>query len=163
MNMPKINTVLYTTSLGPYTRYVYRHALQLAYINNAELIMLHIIKPVGAMGEALIREYLPAELVDEVHDKGVSRVMEKMKARVHEIMSDESKEMDRYSGVVIRQLVVTGRYDETILQVAINEGADVIVMGSENRAGMQSAKTQRVIRGSKIPVYVVPTGKNYPQ
>lgn len=163
MNMPKINKVLYTTSLGPYSRYVYRHALQLAYINNAELIMLHIIKPVGPMGEALIREYLPADLVDEVHDSGVRRVMEKMKTRVQEIMADESKDMGIYSAVVVRQLIVTGRYDETILQTALAEGVDVIVMGSENRAGMQSSKTQRVIRGSSIPVYVVPTGKKYPQ
>lgn len=163
MNMPKINTVLYTTSLGPYTRHVYRYALQLAYINNAELIMLHIIKPVGPMGEALIKEYLPASLVDEVHGEGVRKVMEKMEARAQKIMEDELKEMAGYSEVVIRPLVVTGRYDETILEVAATEGADVIVMGSENRLGMQSAKTQRVIRGSKIPVYVVPTGKHYPQ
>jgi len=163
MNMPKVNKVLYTTSLGPYSRHVYRHALQLAYANQAELIMLHVIKPVGAMGEALIKEYLPADLVDEVHESGVRRVMEKMKTRVQEIMADESKDMGRYSEVVVRQRIETGRYDETILNTAVEEGASVIVMGSENRLGMQSSKVQRVIRGSKIPVYVVPTGKNYPQ
>ncbi len=49
------------------TAVMYRHALQLAYANQAELIMLHVIKPVGAMGEELIKEYSPADLVDEVH------------------------------------------------------------------------------------------------
>lgn len=163
MNMPRINKVLYTTSLGPYSRYVYRHALQLAYSNKAELIMLHVIKPVGPMGEALIKEYLPASLIEEVHEEGVRRVMEKMQARVQQIMADESKDMGQYSEVVVRQLIVTGRYDETILQTAEAEGVGVIVMGSENRAGMQSSKVQRVIRRSNVPVYVVPTGKKYPQ
>lgn len=163
MNMPKIKKVLYTTNLGPYSRYVYRHALELAFISKAELIILHVIKPVGPMGEALIREYLPADLVDEVHDEGVRRVIEKMETRVKEIMVDEREGMDLYSKVVVRPLVVSGRYDEVILEAAIAEGAGVIVMGTENRAGMQSSKTQRVIHRSTVPVYVVPTGKKYPQ
>lgn len=163
MNMPKINKVLYTTSLGPHSRHVYRQALQLASSNDAELIMLHVIRPIGAMGEALIREYLPENLVDEVHDEGVRRVIEQMKARVQQFMADEHKEMGRYNKVAVRPLVITGRYDQAILEVASAEAADVIVMGTENRAGIQSSKTQRVIRRSSIPVYVVPTGKHYPQ
>ncbi|MDS1309149.1 universal stress protein [Marinobacter xiaoshiensis] len=163
MNMPKINRVLYTTALGPHSRHVYRHALKLAYRNEAELIMLHVIRPVGSMGEALIKEYLPADLVEEVHDEGVRRVMAKMEKRLQEIMSDELKDMGKYTNVVVRPMVVTGRYDQAILDTATAEGADVIVMGTENRAGMQSSKTQRVIRRSTIPVYVVPTGKQYPQ
>lgn len=163
MNMPKINKILYTTSLGPYSRRVYRHALQMAYNYKAELIMLHIIKPVGPMGEALIREYLPADLVEEVHDSGVRRVMEKMKTRVKELMTEECEVMDLYKDVVVRQLILTGRYDETILGTAEAEGVGVIVMGSENRLGIQSGKVQRVIRGSKVPVFIVPTGRDYPQ
>lgn len=163
MNMPKINRVLYTTALGPHSLHVYRYAMQLAASSNAELIMLHVIRPVGAMGEALIKEYLPHDLVEEVHDEGVRRVMEKMKGRIEQFMKDEHKEVDQFSDVTIRPLVVTGRYDQAILDTAATEGADVIVMGSENRAGIQSTKTQRVIRRSTIPVYVVPTGKQYPQ
>jgi|SRR5690554_4374174 len=163
MNMPKVNKVLYTTSLGPYSRHVYRHALQLAYNNKAELIMLHVIRPVGAMGEALIKEYLPADLVHEVHDEGVRRVLQKMETRVKQIMVEEHKSLGEYSEVPVRPLVVTGYCDQAILETATAEGADVIVMGTENRGGMQSSKTQRVIRRSTIPVYVVPTGKAYPQ
>jgi len=161
MNMPKIQKVLYTTSMGPHSRHVYRYALQLASVNNAELVMLHVIKPIGVLGEALIKDYLPEDLVEEVHDEGIRRVLEKMKARVRVFMEEENRDLKEYQNVNVRPLVVTGRYDQAILDATNSEKADVIVMGTENRVGIQSHKTQQVIRHSKVPVYVVPTGSNF--
>lgn len=161
MKIPKIQKILYTTALGAHSLHVYRYALQMAAVNNAELIMLHVVKPVGSVGEALIKEYLPAELVEEVHDEGIRRIVDKMKGRVRDFLKDEHRDLDDYYNLKITPVVVSGYYDQAILEVADQHQVDVIVMGSENRLGIQSHKTQRVIRRSKIPVYVVPTGKKF--
>ena len=161
MPLPEINKILYATSLGPYTRSVYRHAIRVAKQNNAEIIMLHVITAVGEMGEALIREYLPKELVKRVHDEGVAKVMKTMETRVQEFFDEELSYLDEPIAWKITPRVVQGRHDEMILKIAKEEQADIIIMGTENKRGIhsQSETTQQVIKRSKVPVLVVPTNK----
>ncbi|WP_315982774.1 universal stress protein [Aliamphritea spongicola] len=63
MALPKIKTILYTTSLGKHTRPVFRQAVNLAQQFDAHIIMLHVIEPIGELGQALIQNYLPQDLV----------------------------------------------------------------------------------------------------
>lgn len=161
MTLPKINKILYATSLGPYTRSVYRHAMRVAKQNQAEIIMLHVVTSVGELGEALIREYLPKELVKKVHDEGVAKVINTMETRVQMFFEQELSQLDEPVTWKITPRVVQGRHAEMILKIAKQEGADIIIMGTENKLGIysQSETTQQVIRRSKVPVLVVPTSK----
>ncbi|MFD1009462.1 universal stress protein [Oceanisphaera ostreae] len=161
MPLPEINKILYATSLGPYTRSVYRHAMRVAKQNNAEIIMLHVITSVGELGEALIREYLPKELVKKVHAEGVAKVIKTMETRVQDFFDEELSYLDEPMSWKITPRVVQGRHDEMILNVAKKEGVDIIIMGTENKLGIysQSDTTQQVIKRSKVPVLVVPTNK----
>ena len=163
MTLPVINKILYTTSLGPYTRSVYRHAIQLAQQNNAELIMLHAVNPVGELGEALIRQYLPQELVAKVHKEGISRVIAQMEERVRLFFDEELNSLDYPVQVAVTPKVIEGNHNEVILETAQQEQVDMIVMGTENKLGLhsQSHTTQQVIKRAKVPVLVVPTGKEY--
>lgn len=53
MPLPTIKTILYTTSLNEYSRPVFRHAVQMARQNGAHIHMLHVVEPVGEMGQQL--------------------------------------------------------------------------------------------------------------
>lgn len=161
MTLPKIKKIVYATSLGPYTRSVYRHAMRVAKQNQAEIIMLHVITSVGELGEALIREYLPKELVKKVHDEGVAKVINTMETRVLMFSEQELSHLDESVTWKITPRVVQGRHAEMILKTAKQEEADIIIMGTENKLGIysQSETTQQVIRRSKVPVLVVPTSK----
>ncbi|MDP5291816.1 universal stress protein [Oceanimonas sp. CHS3-5] len=163
MTLPKVKRILYTTSLGPHTRPVYRHALEQARQHQAEVIMLHVINPVGELGEALIKQYLPDELVKKVHDEGVSRVLAQMKTRVQGFFEEELSHLTVPVGVVVTPMVVDGLHDEAILRVAEREKVDLIVMGTEHKFGLHghSQTTQQVIRRSRVPVLVVPTGREH--
>lgn len=163
MSLPQINKILYTTSLGAYTRSVYRHAIQLAQQNQAELVMLHVVNPVGELGEALIRQYLPKDLVKKVHDEGIAKVIKQMEERVQLFFDEELRNLDAPVKIKVTPKVVEGNHDEAILATAKQEQVDLIVMGTENKLGLhsQSHTTQQVIKRSKVPVLVVPTGKDY--
>ncbi|MDO6564538.1 universal stress protein [Amphritea sp. 1_MG-2023] len=163
MSLPDINKILYTTSLGPYTRSVYRHAIQLAQTNQAELIMLHVVSPIGEMGEALIRKYLPDDLVEKAHNEGVVNILEQMEKRVQLFFDEELLSLGITTPVNVTPKVVEGIHYEAILAAAKHEEVDMIVMGTENKLGIysQSHTTQQVIKRAKVPVLVVPTGKDY--
>ncbi|SEG71125.1 universal stress protein [Marinobacterium lutimaris] len=161
MSLPEIKTILYTSSLGEHTRPVFRQAVQMANKLNARLLMLHVVEPVGEMGRALIHTYLPDDVIKQMHDEGIARVMEQMKTRVEKYRDEELKELDQEIKFEVEPVIAEGQHAETILAQAEKLGADLIVMGQENTFGHHSATTHQVVRRAKIPVFVVPTGKKY--
>lgn len=161
MPLPDIRTILYTTQLDQYTRPVFRHAVQLARLTGARIHMLHVIEPIGEMGHALIRSYLPEELVHKMHDEGIEQVLEQMHARVDRFIADELAALGDHAAPDIEPLVAEGPHADVILEQAEKLGADVIILGAENRFGHHSHTAQHVIRHARVPVYVVPTGKDY--
>ncbi len=161
MPLPEIKTILYTTSLGKHTRPVFRHAVQLAHQLQARVIMLHVIEPVGEMGRALLHSYLPEDTIRKMHDEGINRVLEQMRARLEKYRDEELKALGRDFDFELEPVVAEGPHAETILAQAKQQGADLIVMGQENTFGHHSPTTHHVVRQAKIPVFVVPTGKAY--
>lgn len=161
MTMPEIKTILYTSSLGAHTRPVFRQTLNLAQHLNARIIMLHVAEPIGEIGSALIHSYLTDDLIKKMHDEGIARVLEQMKGRIEKFRDEELKTLGRDIDFEIEPVVAEGHHAETILQQAENLGADMIVMGQENTFGHHSPTTHHVVRQAKIPVVVVPTGKQY--
>lgn len=161
MALPEIKTILYTTSLGKHTRPVFRQAVNLAQTLNARIVMLHIIEPIGELGHALIQNYLPEDMVNKMHDEGINQVMDQMKARIDTFCVEELGSLDKKVDLNIEQVIVEGNYTDSILKAAAQYSADMIVMGSENTFGHHSQTTRQVIKGAKVPVLAVPTGKKF--
>lgn len=161
MALPEIKTILYTTSLGKHTRPVFRQAVNLAKQFDAHIVMLHVIEPIGELGHALIQNYLPEDVVKKMHDEGISEVKEQMKARVAKFCEEELGSLERAVDLDIEHVIVEGNYTDSILKTANDRGVDMIVMGSENTFGHHSQTTRQVIKGAKVPVVAVPTGKKF--
>lgn len=161
MALPEIKTILYTTSLGKHTRPVFRQAVNLAQNLKARIIMLHIIEPIGELGNALIQNYLPEDIVKKMHNEGIDQVMTQMKARIEKFCEEELGSLDQAVELDIEHRIEEGNYTSSILRVATDCKADMIVMGSENTFGHHSQTTRQVIKGAKVPVLAVPTGKKF--
>lgn len=161
MALPAINTILYTTSLGKHTRPVFRHAVNLASSMNARIVMLHVVEPIGELGQALIKNYLDEALVKKMHDEGIDEIKEQMRQRVAAFCQEEMGSLPDEVSLNIEHLVVEGNHSDSILRVAKEVGADMIVVGSENTFGHHSHTSQHVVKRAKVPVLVVPTGKQF--
>jgi len=161
MALPEIKTVLYTTSLGEHTRPVFRQAVQQAVVQNARIVMLHVVEPVGELGRALIQNYLPEDTVKKIHDEGIAEIKQQMKSRVEAFYQEELNALPEPPQLEIEFLVEEGNQADTILHVADQQNADLIVMGNENRFGHHSHTPRQVNRNAKVPVLVVPTGEKY--
>lgn len=161
MALPEIKTILYTTSLGKHTRPVFRQAVNLAQHLNAHIIMLHVIEPIGELGHALIQNYLPEDVVQKMHDEGIEEVKGQMKTRVAKFCEEELGSLERVVDLDIEHVIVEGNYTDSILKTANERAVDMIVMGSENTFGHHSQTTRQVIKGAKVPVVAVPTGKKF--
>ncbi len=161
MALPTIKTILYTTSLGKHTRPVFRQAVNLAQQLDAHIIMLHVIEPIGELGQALIQNYLPRDLVRKIHDEGIDEVKASMQKRVERFCEEELGSLDKAVTLNIEHRVVEGNYTDAILAQAKQSNVDMIVMGSENTFGHHSQTTRQVIKGAKVPVVAVPTGKAF--
>lgn len=156
MSLPEIKTILYTTSMSKHTRPVFRQAVKMAELNNAKLVMLHVVEPIGETGQALIQNYLAPELIKNMHDEGLAKVKDSMKDRVKKFYEDEMQDMEYHPDITIEQIVGEGNRSDEIVEVANEIDADMIMMGSHNSMGRSSRTTRQVIKYAKRPVMVVP-------
>jgi len=161
MALPQIQTILYTTSMGKHTRPVFRQAVNLATQFNARIVMLHVVEPMGEMGQALIQNYLPEDIVQKIHDEGIDSIRAQMQQRVADFCADELNSLPSELNLDVEHQVVEGNHVDSILQQARDINADLIVMGQQNTFGHHSHTTQQVSKNSTVPVLVVPTGKAF--
>lgn len=161
MALPQINTILYATSLGKHTRPVFRQAVNQATLNDAKIIMLHVVEPMGEMGHALIQNYVSEDLIKKMHDEGIEAIHENMQQRVEKFCEEELQSLDQPVVLNIEHKVAEGNQADCILKAASTLDVDLVVMGAENRFGHHSHTSQQVIRSAKVPVMVVPTGKKF--
>ncbi len=63
----------------------------------------------------------------------------------------------------IRIMTAEGEFAESILQIASDNEADIIVIGSHSRSAFEKilmgSVTEKLLHHSKIPLFIVPTGK----
>lgn len=114
----------------------------------APLIVLHVIHdPESAPGY-----YSRAD--DSGHLRSMEEVAKELLAEFMERMAADRPEL---AGV--RTILVAGLPATRILEVAEDEGAQLIVMGSRGRTGLRQlilgSKASRVVQLSRIPVTVV--------
>jgi nucleotide-binding universal stress UspA family protein len=158
-NVPQIKTILYATDLGEQTRPVFRHAMALAKLYNARIIMLHVVEPMSETAKSVISTYLSAELSEEIQKNAMKSLLQTMKTRLEKYYDDEYSE-GKQSALVKEVQVVSGMPSEEILRVAEESHAEMIVMGKSTRKvrgiRVMGSTARRVSRMSQVPVLVVP-------
>ena len=129
-----------------------RVANELAEHFSAELILVHIVSPmpnISGMG-APTGFHIPMVL-KEMEEQATKRI--------------EKDAVERIADhVQCRTIVGTGKPADRIIQMALEEQAQMIVMATHGQSGWQrfvsGSVTERVIRAATCPVFVVPAPDN---
>lgn len=159
-SIPNISIILYATDLGEHTRPVFRQAIDQAHINNASIIMLHVVEPLGETARAVIGAYMPESQIGQMQEEGMRNTLASMKERIRKFYNEECQGQDPGSIPVKEMVVVAGRPSEQILTAAETYKADMIIMGQSSKKVMGSkvmgSSARRVARLAKVPVLIIP-------
>lgn len=162
-NKPNIKNILYATDLGDNTRPVFRHALALAKLYEAKIIMLHVVEPIGETAKAVISAYISQDLSEELLKDTMQSLVNTMKDRLRRFFEEECDD-EKVCANVKEVVVVAGKPSEEILRIAEEDKADLIVLGKSSRTvrglRVMGSTARRVSRIAAVPVLVVPNWQN---
>jgi len=144
--MLKIERILCPTDFSDFSERAYDYGLSLARHYNAELYLLHVVRPV-IIGYP---EYAIPDSVNEFYGE------------LREHAEDQLREFAKVhaeGGVQARVAVEEGVVTESILDFAHKNSVDMIVMGTHGRRGFQrltlGSVSERVLRRAGCPVLAV--------
>ncbi len=144
--MLKIERILCPSDFSDFSERAYDYGLSLARHYNAELYLLHVVRPV-IIGYP---EYAVPDSVNTFYGELSEYAEEQLRefAKVHAAGGVQAK-------VVVEEGVVT----ESIIDFAKDNSVDMIVMGTHGRRGFQrltlGSVTERVLRKAGCPVLAV--------
>ncbi|MBS1261347.1 MAG: Universal stress protein [Calditrichaeota bacterium] len=149
----KIRKILFPTDYSTASNRALDHALVLAHLYRAELIMLHVEVPYGS------DPYNPKKEFPDL-DELFTFIREHVQQRV----DDEALPVIT-GDIRIREVVKRGISDAgEILEFVESEQIDLIVMGTHGRGAIShlvlGSTTEKVVRGSLVPVLTIRHGED---
>ena len=146
--MINIKHILYATDFSPHSNQAYFHAIALAEGHGAALTILHVYtpKPIGMPG---------MEPATEEEGLGISY----WRAQLEQIrpVNDDIR---------VRHVLLEGDPAKEIIHYAMEEGIDLIVMGTHGRTGLErllmGSVAENVVRGAPCSVLVAKMAKRVP-
>jgi nucleotide-binding universal stress UspA family protein len=144
--MKQFSTILFANDFSEGSDYAFDYALSLANQFSAKLLIVHVInEPVDLRGF-----YVP-HISFENLEKEIADGAEKMMAR---FCTENLAGFDRFE-----KHVITGVPYEEIVKKADESGADLIIMGTHGRKGVDhllfGSTAERVVRNATCPVMTV--------
>jgi nucleotide-binding universal stress UspA family protein len=161
--LPDVKKILYVSDLESGSRPAFRAAVSLCgHYAESQITYLHVIESLSASARSVLGNMMEKKEMDELLKKSVEQLSEKIRERIERFCADELEEHEVLSLKNITARVEEGTPWRTILKVADEIEADVIVMGTRKHSsigqlllGSTAAKT---LSHSRRPVLVVPLG-----
>jgi nucleotide-binding universal stress UspA family protein len=142
-----LDRLLYATDLSSESVDATKRAIELAHAFSAELVILHVVQN---LGWALGSEFVPLDVE--------SRTVQAREAAFEYLVNSvpESAREDPRVRIELRD----GLPFEVILEFAASDRADLIVLNTQSRTGLDRAllgsTAERVVRGATVPVLSLP-------
>ena len=158
---PNIRKILYASDLGKYTRPVFRLAVSQARRYDAQILMLHVVSPLGATAESIVGTYLGSDNVEKIQRDGLQQVLATMKTRLAKFCEDELAAY-QLKRVPVTEILVVCESDPSfaILKVAKEHEVDMIIMGKSTHtffgSTVMGTTARRVSRHAQVPLLLVP-------
>lgn len=171
MKLPKvgIKKILYATDLSEGAKYAFAYAVSLANTYHASITILHVLfedQSIDSVASFYIGpeewEKIKKRTYDEARealigkkreDVAIEEVLQKFSQNVQEEGTAQPFATDEI-------IVKKGKPEDHILEQAKERNCDIIVMGSHGHGALidtvLGSTARRVLRESKIPVFVVP-------
>jgi nucleotide-binding universal stress UspA family protein len=143
-------TILFCTDFSESAHWAFTYALNLSKVHGSRLLILHVTpEPVHPEQLSI---YLAPEKVDDL------RISQKQGLE-RELNTHYLKRMDLEGFHKYQVLIKEGEAFYEIIQVARQEAADLIVMGTHGRTGLDhvffGSTAERVVRKASCPVMTV--------
>lgn len=143
--MVRVERILCAVDFSDFSRDALQHGVRLATWYSAQLTVLHVYQPVGAVrglpGEVFLPPAAPDEIVDEVR---------RFCAPV--LASSEQQRVE----ISVRE----GSAAREIMHEAERLPADLLILGTHGRSGFErlflGSVTEKVLRGTRVPVLIIP-------
>lgn len=157
--MTPIKRILCPTDFSDCSKRAFEHAAAFARRYDAEVTVLHVylmpppVAPIPTLdgGSVIIDSAVLADACRQEHEQEMQRFIASMPT----------------AGLRLRPLVVEDATIEAILQHADPSHADIIVMGTHGRSGLErillGSVAERVLRKSPVPVLAVPPNARQPE
>lgn len=155
--IPEISKILFATDLSEQSRKSLSWAMAMARKHNAQLLMLNVIEDVALSS---LQIHFSEKEWNEFRQRIDNEAKEMMQKRLAAFCDEVKNEMPQCPYVADEILVRRGNPVEKIIDTAEKQGCDIIVMGTHGTGGLtdtlMGSTARRVLRRSKIPVFVVP-------
>ena len=157
--LPKVSTILYACDLDGKTNQAMELVMNLAIANQAKVVIMHAMEPIGAQAANMIHNYMSEKTVKAMRDEAVNSVKERINKHLAEFVETHNEDMALLEQTP-ETMVVHGVPSEAIEKTAQQIGADMIVMNSRthSRIGQMviGSTANKVVHHSRVPVLVVP-------
>jgi universal stress protein A len=143
----KLRRVLHPSDFSRASTSAFARAVELAKAGRAELVLVHVMSlPVPMAGDG----YIPPKIWEEMEASSRAYAQKQMDGLVAKA---------KRAGVRVKTLLVTGVPHERIVQAARSQKADLVVMGTHGRTGLQrfflGSVAERVVASAGCPVMTV--------
>jgi nucleotide-binding universal stress UspA family protein len=146
--MTSVRRILYATDLSPTSEAAWNEARRLGRLFDAEIVVVHAVAPPLVLPQ---EGYFPAQLYDEMAEAVRRRAQEGLDRLLAGVAG---------SGLKVRIRLVDGSPAQCILEAVTAESADLLVVGTHGRRGLQRALlgsvADRLVRQAPCPVLTVP-------
>jgi len=134
-----IKRIVYATDFSPYSNQAYFHAITLAESHEASLTILHVYNADKASGAERNRAYWQQQL-------------------------EQIRPMNPH--IPVQHVLLEGNPAEQIIGYSVDHGADLIVLGTHGRTGVErqlmGSVAEQVMRGTSCSVLVVKMPRSTP-
>lgn len=158
--LPQVKKILYASDIDHGSRPAFRAAVSLCGHYNSEITFLHVIEPLSATAQSIVDTMMNDESLNEMHDQSIQNLRNKLTERIERFCAEELEESEMLTEGQAIARVEEGVPWKTILEVADDIDADVIVMGTRTHSGVSQfllgSTANKVMHHTKRPVLVVP-------
>ena len=158
--LPKLRKLLYASDLGDNAAMVFAYAVALARQHGAKIVFVHAMEPLSPTGRSLVRNIVPSDQLRQLEADGLARVRQEIDERIDRFCTAELGADPKAREIVSEIHIVEGHAAEVIVDQASQTGADLIVLGTHSRRGVQRALlgsvAHKVVSHTGRPVLLVP-------
>lgn len=152
--------ILVAIDYNPTAKLIANAGFELAKSMNAEVILLHVVADYTYYSSL---DYSPILGFDSFSNLGAiqsNTVMELQNAAKDYL----EKIKDQLGDTSVQTMIKEGDTGDAILDAAKESAADIIVMGTHGRRGLDKilmgSVAQKVLRNSDIPMFIIPSKEN---
>lgn len=159
--LPKVNKILYASDIEKGSRPAFRAAVSLCGHYKSEITYLHVMEPISESAKNIIKSIVhDDEGLSDMYEKSLGDLKAKLEHRIHRFCEEELSENEALNEGQIKARIEEGVAWQTIIDVANDIDADVIVMGTRTHSTVgqffTGSTANKVMINSKRPLLIIP-------